>query len=101
MRGPAQTACSRRLWEISWGGQICPHHVLAHGVACDAVFDRVLHLLEQGCVFDFRFFASAAGLADATARRIIGEVLELPHAVFDGLRVACEDLRDVVDAAMP
>src|SRR6266702_4687188 len=101
MRGPAQTACSRRLVAISWGGHIRPHHVLAHRVTCDAVFDRVLHLLDQVRLFDFRLFASASGLADAIARRIIGELLELPHAVFDGLRIACEDLRDVADAAMP
>ena len=83
------------------GGQIRPPHVLAHRVTCDAVFDRVLHLLDQVRLFDFRLFASASGLADATARRIIGELLALPHAVFDGLRIACEDLRDGADAAMP
>lgn len=83
------------------GGQIRPHHVLAHRVPGDAVFDRVLYLLDQGRLFAFRLFASAPGLADATARRIIGELLEFPHAVFDGLRMACEDLRDIADAAMP
>jgi len=60
-----------------------------------------LHLLEEAYLFDFRLFASASGLADATARRIIGELLELPHAVFHGLRVAGETLRDVADASMP
>src|SRR4029453_3810277 len=65
------------------GGQTRPNHALANRVTCDAVFDRVLHLLDQVRVFDFCLFASASGLADATARRIIGELLELPHAVFD------------------
>ena len=60
-----------------------------------------MHLLEKGYVFDFRLFAPASGLADATARRISGELLELPHAVFHGLRVAGEHLRDVADASMP
>ena len=51
-------------------------------------------------MFDFRLFASASGLADTLARRVIGELLELPHAVFNGLRIASKDLRDVAGAAM-
>src|SRR5262249_7821881 len=51
-------------------------------------------------VFDFGLFASASWLADATSRRIIGKLLELLQAVFDGLRVASKDLRHVPDAAM-
>src|SRR6476619_84959 len=82
-------------------GQICPHHVLAPRVASGTVFDRVLDLLGQGRVFDLRLFASASGLADATSRRVIGQLLELLHTVFDGLRVASQDLRDVAGAAMP
>src|SRR5262249_7621153 len=82
------------------GGQIRPHHVLAHGITGGAVFDSVVHLLDQVRLFDFGLFASASWLADATSRRIIGKLLELPHAVFDGLRVASKDLRHVPDAAM-
>src|SRR5712691_10042288 len=100
MRGPTQTAWSCRLWEISGGGQIRPHHVLAHRVPSGTVFDRVLSLLGQVRVFDLRLFASASGLADTTARRVIGQLLERSPAVFDGLRVASKDLRDVAGAAM-
>ena len=83
------------------GCHIRPHHVLAHGVARGAVFDRVVHLLDQVHVCDFRLCASASGLADATSRRIIGEWRELPHAVCDGVRIASKDLRDGAGAAMP
>src|SRR5712692_2453756 len=82
------------------GCQIRPHNVLAHGVACGAVFDGVWYLLDQVRLFDFRLFASASRLADATSRRIIGQLLELPHAVFDGVRIASQDLGDGAGAAM-
>jgi len=83
------------------GGQIRPYNVLAHGVACGAVFDGVVDLLEHVRVFDCRLFAPPSGRADATSRRIIGELLALPHAVFDGVRIASKDLRDGAGAAMP
>ena len=35
-----------QAWGNLLGGQIRPHHVLAHGGTCDAVLDRVVHLLE-------------------------------------------------------
>src|SRR6266581_9273103 len=82
------------------GGQIRPHNVLAHGITCGAVLDRLLHLVGQVRVFDFRLFASTSRLADATSGRIIGELLEFPHAVFDGLGIASQDLGDVAGAAM-
>ena len=83
------------------GCQIRPHNVLAHRVASGTVFERVLDLLGQVRVFDLRLFASASGLADTTARRGIGQLLELLHAVFDSLRVASKHLRDGAGAAMP
>jgi hypothetical protein len=82
------------------GCQIRPHHVLAHRVAGGVVFDHVLYLVGQVRVFDLRLFASASGLADATSRRIIGQLLELPPALFDGLRIASQDLGDGAGAAM-
>src|SRR5215216_6861010 len=82
------------------GGQIRPHHGLAPGITGGAVFDGVVHLLDQVRVFDFGLFASASWLADATSRRIIGKSLELLQAVFDGLRVASKDRGHVPDAAM-
>jgi hypothetical protein len=85
---------------ISWGGQIRPQNVLAHGITGGAVLDRLLHLVGQVRVFDFRLFASTSRLADATSGRIRGELLEFPHAVFDGLGIASQDLGDVAGAAM-
>jgi len=82
------------------GGQIRPHNVLAHGITCGVVLDRLLHLLGQVRVFDFRLFASTSGLADATSGRILEELLEFPHAVFDGLGIASQDLGDGAGAAM-
>jgi hypothetical protein len=83
------------------GCYIRPDNVLAQGVACGAVCDRVWYLLDPVRVCDFRLFASASGRADATARRLIGQLRELPYAVSDGLRIACKDLRDGAGAAMP
>src|SRR5712691_3913055 len=82
------------------GGQIRPHNVRAHGITCGAVLDRLLHLVGQVRVFDFRLFASTSGLADATSSRIIGELRKFPHAVFDGLGIASQDLGDGAGAAM-
>src|SRR6266852_1843762 len=82
------------------GGQIRPHNVLVHGITSGAVLDGVVHLLDQVRLFDFGLFASASWLADAAARRIIRQLLEFLHTVFDGLRVASKDLRHVPDAAM-
>jgi hypothetical protein len=82
------------------GGQIRPQNVLAHGITGGAVLDRLLHLVGQVRVFDFRLFASTSRLADATSGRIRGELLEFPHAVFDGLGIASQDLGDVAGAAM-
>src|SRR6266849_6128276 len=82
------------------GGQIRPHNVRAHGITCGAVLDRLLHLVGQVRVFDFRLFASTSGLADATSGRIIGELRAFPHAVFDGLGIASQDLGDGAGAAM-
>src|SRR5712692_2879619 len=82
------------------GGQIRPHNVRAHGITCGAVLDRLLHLVGQVRVFDFRLFASTSGLADATSGRIIGELRKFPHAVFDGLGIASQDLGDGAGAAM-
>ena len=82
------------------GRHIRPHHVLAHGVTRGPVFDRVLHLLDELWLFGFRFLAATSWLADAVAGRIIGQLLELPHAVFDGLRVTPKDIGDVPGAAM-
>jgi len=82
------------------GGQLRPHTVLAHGITCGVVLERRLPLLGQVRVFAFRLFASTSGRADATAGRSIGEVLEFPHAVSDGLGIASQDLGDVAGAAM-
>jgi hypothetical protein len=71
-----------------------------HGITGGAVLDGVVHLLDQVRLFDFGLFASASWLADAAARRIIGQLLKFLHAVCDGLRVASKDLRHVPDAAM-
>ena len=81
------------------GGQIRPHNVLAHGITCGVVLERLLHLLGQVRVFDFRLFASTSGFADTTSGSI-GELLEFPHAVFDGLGIASQDLGNVAGAAM-
>src|SRR6266851_5205277 len=90
-----------QTWGHLVGGHIRPHHVLAHGGACDAVLDRILPLLDQVRVCDCRLCASASGLADAASRRILGELLAFLPAVFAGVRIACEDLRDGADAALP
>ncbi len=82
------------------GGHIRPHHILAHGVARGPVLDRVVHLLNQGGVFDFRLLASASSLADAMTSRVLGELLQLPHAFVNGLRIASQHLRDIPDASM-
>src|SRR5229473_7244126 len=80
--------------------QIRPRHVFAHGVTRGPVFDRVLHLLDQVRVFVFRLLASASWLADAIAGRIIGQLLQLPHAFLNGLRIASKDMGDVPGTAM-
>jgi hypothetical protein len=59
-----------------------------------------LHLLDQVRVFDLGLFASAARLADTTSCRIIGQLLEFSHTVFDGWRIASEHRGDVPGAAM-
>src|SRR2546428_2798956 len=73
---------------------------MAHGVTRGPVLDCVLNLLDQLWVFGFRFLPAPAGLADAMAGRVIGQVLELPHPFLYGVRIASKDLRDVPDAAM-
>lgn len=82
-------------------GQIRPHHLLAHGITGGPVLDRVLYLLDHVRLFDFRLLASAPGLSDTTSRWIIGQLLELPHAICDGLRIASQNLGNVAGATMP
>jgi hypothetical protein len=82
------------------GGHIRPHHVLAHGVTRGPVLERVWHLREDLWLFGCRFRAAPSWLADAVAGRIIGQWRALPHAVFDGLRVAPKDLGDGPGATM-
>ena len=82
------------------GRQIRPQHVVTHGVAGDPFFDRVLHVLEQGWVLGFRFLTSASWFANALARRIIGQLLELSDAFLDGVRIASQDVRNVCGPTM-
>src|SRR5712692_10165563 len=82
------------------GRQIRPQHVVTHGVASDPFLDRVLHVLEQCWVFGFRLLPSASWFANALARRIIGQLLELSDAFLDGVRIASQDVRNVCGPTM-
>ena len=82
------------------GCQIRPQHVVTHGVACDPLFDRVLHVLDQFRVFGFRLLASASCFADTLARRISGQLLELSDAFLNGVRIASKDVRNVRGSTM-
>jgi hypothetical protein len=82
-------------------GQSRPPHLLAHGLTGGPVLDRVWSLLEHVRLCDCRLVASAPGLSDTTARWIIGPLLALPHAIWDGLRSASQHLGKGAAATMP
>jgi hypothetical protein len=82
------------------GCQIRPHKVMTHGVTSRSIVEGALHLLDQVGLLSFGFLAASARLAHSRTRGIIRQLLELSHAVSDGLWITPQDAGDVFDAAV-
>ena len=80
--------------------QIGPHDVGSHRITGRPMVDRPLHILDQVRLVGFGFLAAATRLADPRSGRILGQLLELSHAVSDGLRITPQDAGHVLDASM-
>jgi hypothetical protein len=73
---------------------------MTHGVTRRAIFNGVLHMIDQVRALDFALFAAAAGLAHPRTGGIVGQLLEFSHALADGFRITAKDLGHVFGAAM-